>query len=109
MSHFRIFEHGKPGFMRRGYYVDIPFVCKFCGAKVVFTPKWQKWWYETVQADVWTRFDRCEPCQLRLKAVRATYNAVVADRTAKNKIKKLRAAGKLTSKIEAEILAAVKK
>ena len=28
MSAFRIFEQGTPGFMDRGYYMDIPFVCK---------------------------------------------------------------------------------
>lgn len=109
MTAFRIYEHGTPSFMHRGYYVDIPFVCKFCGENVVFTPKWQNWWYETVKADVWTRFDRCEACQLKLNSVKEAKQQEDARRAAKNKIQKLRAAGKLTPALEKELLAAARK
>lgn len=109
MSDDRAFWHGIPAFMQRGYYVDIPFVCKFCGGDFVFTPKWQKWWYETVQADVWTRFDRCEGCQLKRNAAKEAKKLDDARRAAKNKIQKLRAAGKLTPELKEELEAAARK
>lgn len=109
ISRDRAYWDGTPAFMDRGYYVDIPFVCKFCGADVIFTPEWQKWWYETVKADVWTRFDRCEACQLKLNAAKEAKQQEDARRAAKNKIRKLRAAGKLTPKLEKELLAAARK
>jgi hypothetical protein len=98
-----------PSFVSRGYYIDIPFVCKFCGGDFVFTGKWQKWWYETVKANLWSRFNRCEECQLKLNAAKEAKQQEDARRAAKNKIQKLRAAGKLTPALEKELLAAAGK
>lgn len=100
---------GWPAFASRGYYIDIPFVCRYCGGDFVFTAKWQKWWYETVKARVWSRFNRCEACQLKLKAAKEAKKQEDARRTAKNKIRKLRAAGKLTPALEKGLLAAARK
>lgn len=93
-----------PSFVSRGYYVDIPFVCKFCGGNFVFTGKWQKWWYETVKAKLWSRFNRCEACQLKLKAAKEAKKKDEAQRAAKNRIRKLSAAGKLTPELERQLL-----
>ncbi len=103
------YSRNSPAFVSRGYYVDIPFVCKFCGGNFVFTGKWQKWWYETVRANLWSRFNRCEACQLKRNATKEAKQQEDARRAAKNKIQKLRAAGKLTPSLEKELLAAARK
>lgn len=103
------YSRESPAFVSRGYYVDRPFICKFCGGNFIFTGKLQKWWYETVKAKLWSSFNRCEACQLKLNAAKEAKQQEDARRAAKNKIRKLRAAGKLTPKLEKELLAAARK
>jgi len=52
-----------PDFVRRGYYVNRPFVCKDCGKAEVWTASQQKWWYEVAKGGVWTTASRCRPCR----------------------------------------------
>ena len=56
-------SHGKPEFVYRGYYVDVHFKCKFCGASQNWSATQQKWWYETAKGDVWTTAILCKPCR----------------------------------------------
>ena len=45
-------SHGRPDFVKRGHYVDMPFNCKSCGVPQVWTEFQQKWWYESAKGDV---------------------------------------------------------
>ena len=58
-------SYGTPEFLRRGYYVDLPFNCKSCGVAQVWTETQQKWWYENAKGDVWTVAVLCRPCRRR--------------------------------------------
>ena len=58
-------RYGTPEFVARGYYIDMPFVCKACGARQVWTEAQQKWWYETAKGKVWTVAVLCRPCRRR--------------------------------------------
>jgi hypothetical protein len=69
-------NYGTPDFVNRGYYVDIPFNCKFCGVAQVWTETQQKWWYESVKGDVWTVAVSCRPCRKREQARRASAQEV---------------------------------
>jgi hypothetical protein len=69
-------NYGTPDFVNRGYYVDIPFNCKFCGVAQVWTETQQKWWYESVKGDVWTVAVSCRPCRKREQARRASAREV---------------------------------
>jgi len=52
-------SYGTPDFVKRGYYVDMAFNCKFCGAAQVWSETQQKWWYESAKGDVWTKAVLC--------------------------------------------------
>jgi hypothetical protein len=54
---------GWPDFVRRGYYMNVAFTCKDCGAKQVWTPRQQKWWYEIAKGDVFRTANRCSTCR----------------------------------------------
>jgi hypothetical protein len=56
---------GWPEFVRRGYYMDIPFTCKACGAGQIWTSHQQKWWYEVAKGDVFRTANRCRACRRR--------------------------------------------
>ena len=56
-------SYGIPGFVQRGYYVDMPFRCKDCGVNEVWTDTQQKWWYEIAHGDLWTVAVRCRACR----------------------------------------------
>jgi hypothetical protein len=64
-------SYGTPDFVKRGYYVDMPFNCKACGVAQVWTETQQKWWYESVKGDVWTVAVLCRACRKREQARRA--------------------------------------
>ncbi|MES2018040.1 MAG: zinc-ribbon domain containing protein [Pseudomonadota bacterium] len=64
-------SYGTPDFVMRGYYLDMPFNCKCCGIEQVWTETQQKWWYESVKGDVWTKAVLCRPCRKREQARRA--------------------------------------
>lgn len=69
-------SYGTPEFVRRGYYVDMPFNCKSCGVAQVWTETQQKWWYESAKGDVWTKAVLCRPCRKREQARRAAAREV---------------------------------
>jgi ribosomal protein L40E len=52
-----------PEYVERGYYVDLPFHCKDCGAEQVWRATQQKWWYETAKGDPWSTAVRCRACR----------------------------------------------
>ena len=56
-------SYGRPDFVYRGFYVDLPFTCKDCGKKEVWTSRQQKWWYEVAKGDMFTVATRCRPCR----------------------------------------------
>ncbi|KFB67197.1 zinc-ribbon domain containing protein [Candidatus Accumulibacter vicinus] len=61
----RRISYGVPAFIERGYYVDIAFRCRDCGAECVWTAAQQKWWYEVAQGNIETRAVRCRPCRIK--------------------------------------------
>ena len=64
-------SYGAPAFVRRGYYVDIPFRCADCGKEEVWTGSQQKWWYEIAKGFVYSGAVRCRACR-RKERVRRT-------------------------------------
>lgn len=50
------------------YYVDRPFRCRDCGAEEVWTARQQKWWYETVGANLNSGAKRCLACRRARRA-----------------------------------------
>jgi hypothetical protein len=69
-------SYGTPDFVKRGYYVDMPFNCKACGVTQVWTENQQKWWYESAKGDVWTVAVLCRPCRKREQGRRAAAREV---------------------------------
>lgn len=61
-------SYGVPDFVRRGFYVDLPFHCKDCGKEEVWTGTQQKWWYEVAKGFVYTTAVRCRPCRRKKQA-----------------------------------------
>ncbi|MBL8473887.1 MAG: zinc-ribbon domain containing protein [Rhodocyclaceae bacterium] len=56
-------SYGLPEFARRGWYEDMPFRCKDCGAACVWTAARQRWWYEVAKGGVFTSAVRCAACR----------------------------------------------
>lgn len=56
------YAYSVPEFVERGYYLDQPFTCCDCGSEEVWLAKQQQWWYEVMQADIWTKAVRCRAC-----------------------------------------------
>ncbi|WP_374347228.1 zinc-ribbon domain containing protein [Chitinimonas sp.] len=54
---------GLPTFLQRGYYEDIGFTCRDCGARQVWTAEQQQWWYETAGGYVYSTAIRCASCR----------------------------------------------
>jgi Probable zinc-ribbon domain len=69
-------SYGTPDFVRRGYYLDLQFNCKSCGAAQVWTETQQKWWYEAAKGDVWAVAVLCRPCRRKEQARRAAAREV---------------------------------
>lgn len=61
-------SYSTPDFVSRGFYMDEPFTCKDCGVEEVWRATQQKWWYETIQGDVWTTAVRCNACRKKENA-----------------------------------------
>lgn len=53
----------EPGFVRQGYYEDLAFDCRDCGARQVWTAEQQQWWYETAKGYVYSTAVRCLACR----------------------------------------------
>ena len=45
------------------WYEDMPFVCRDCGRKEVWTAEQQKWWYEHCQGNLESIAIRCGSCR----------------------------------------------
>jgi len=58
-------SYGLSTFVERGYYVDMPFTCRDCGAACLWTAEQQRWWYETVGGSQYALAKRCRTCRLR--------------------------------------------
>ncbi|KAF0812219.1 hypothetical protein IGB42_03209 [Andreprevotia sp. IGB-42] len=56
-------SYGTPAFVQRGYYEDITFTCRDCGARQVWTASRQQWWYETAKGYVYSTAVRCLGCR----------------------------------------------
>jgi hypothetical protein len=64
-------SYGAPEFVRRGYYVDIPFRCVDCGKEEIWTGTQQKWWYEVAKGFVYSTAIRCRACRRKERDRRA--------------------------------------
>ncbi len=71
-------SYSTPEFVARGYYIDMSFACKACGANQVWTESQQKWWYETAKGNVWTVAVLCRPCRRRAREHRRSSMAGLA-------------------------------
>jgi hypothetical protein len=58
-------SYGVPDFVKRGYYEDVPFVCKICGSKEIWRAAQQKWWYEVAKGYAYSGAKLCRPCRRR--------------------------------------------
>jgi hypothetical protein len=58
-------SYGVPEFVKRGFYVDMPFYCKHCGTAQIWSAQQQHWWYELAKGDVWTIAVLCRPCRIK--------------------------------------------
>ncbi len=58
-------SYGIPEFVKRGFYVDMPFTCQHCGTPQIWTAQQQHWWYELAKGDVWTIAILCRPCRIK--------------------------------------------
>ena len=58
-------SYGAPDFVRRDYYIDIPFRCVDCGKEEIWTGTQQKWWYEVAKGFVYSTAIRCRACRRR--------------------------------------------
>jgi hypothetical protein len=56
-------SYGAPDFVRRGYYIDLPFRCVDCGTEEIWTGTQQKWWYEVAKGFVYSTAIRCRSCR----------------------------------------------
>ncbi|MDK2124379.1 zinc-ribbon domain containing protein [Parachitinimonas caeni] len=63
----RYCSYDEPRFVARGWYEDLPFVCRDCGKQEVWTARQQQWWYEEVKGSVWATAVRCRACRLARK------------------------------------------
>lgn len=57
------YGYGAPDFISRGFYIDVSFVCKDCGAHEVWTAQQQKRWYEDLKGDIYAYAVRCSACR----------------------------------------------
>lgn len=79
-------SYGTPDFVKRGYYLDMPFSCKACGTAQVWTEAQQKWWYESAKGCIWTVAVMCRPCRREEQARRSAAREVhLAGAAAKRK------------------------
>lgn len=52
-----------PAYARRGWYEDVAFRCKDCGADCLWTAERQRWWYEVAKGGIFTSARRCAACR----------------------------------------------
>jgi hypothetical protein len=64
-------SYGEPQFVRRGYYLDVPFICGGCGSEEVWTAAQQKWWYEVAKGYAYSTARLCQACRRKERDRRA--------------------------------------
>ncbi|QDQ27010.1 hypothetical protein FNU76_11920 [Chitinimonas arctica] len=52
-----------PTFVQYGYYMDLAFTCRDCGARHVWKAEQQQWWYEMAKGAVYSTAVRCFTCR----------------------------------------------
>ena len=67
---------GTPAFVRRGFYLDVPFRCASCRQPQVWTAAQQKWWFEVAKGEVESTAKLCRPCRRREQRRRAEAHRV---------------------------------
>ncbi|WP_230588305.1 zinc-ribbon domain-containing protein [Ralstonia solanacearum] len=67
-------SYGEPAFVRRGYYVDVHFICSDCESREVWTAAQQKWWYEVAKGYVYSTAARCLACRRQRRSGRMNNN-----------------------------------
>jgi hypothetical protein len=70
---------GIPEFVKRGCYVDMPFICKHCGVPQIWTAQQQHCWYELAKGDVWAIAVLCRPCRIKERERKALATKVHFD------------------------------
>ncbi|MFO0782843.1 MAG: zinc-ribbon domain containing protein [Phycisphaerales bacterium] len=80
-------SYGRPDFVERGQYADIPFTCVDCGAGQVWTPTQQKWYFEVAKGSVWNKPKRCRKCRIIERNRRDEARRMHADNAAAKKAK----------------------
>jgi hypothetical protein len=78
-------SYGAPDFVWRGYYVDLAFRCRDCGAEAVWKAERQRWWYEVAGGGVYTTARRCAHC----RAVERQRKAEAYQRSLEGMLRKL--------------------
>src|SRR4051812_42082264 len=56
-------SYGVPEFVRRGYYLDLPFVCEGCASEEVWTALQQNWWCEVSKGFAYPKAKHCRACR----------------------------------------------
>ncbi|WP_318651935.1 zinc-ribbon domain-containing protein [Pseudomonas sp. PDM11] len=72
-------SYDEPLFVQRGWYQDLPFTCRDCGAEQIWTAAQQRWWYEVCKGQVFSTAVRCRACRLN-KRIRDGRERPDADR-----------------------------
>ena len=78
-------SYDTPDFVKRGFYVDHPFICKDCKVAEVWTATQQKWWYETAKGDLWAVAIRCRLCRRRERDRKTTARKIHLEGLAKKR------------------------
>ncbi|WP_227818246.1 zinc-ribbon domain containing protein [Nitrogeniibacter aestuarii] len=69
-------SYGAPVWQTRGFYLDLAFTCKDCGAECLWTAQRQKWWYEVAKGHPDSTAVRCKPCRAKERARKETARRV---------------------------------
>ena len=64
-------SYDPPDFVRRRYYLDLPFTCAGCNSQEVWTAVQQKWWYEVAKGSLYTTAKFCRSCRRQEQSRRA--------------------------------------
>ena len=76
-------SYSVPAFVTRGWYEDLPFCCKDCGAEEIWRATQQKWWYEIAGGDRFSGPKFCRPCRAKERARKAQARRVHLEGLAK--------------------------
>src|SRR5215470_3940232 len=80
-------SYGVPRFVERGYYEDLPFICKGCGSKEVWRAAQQKWWYEVAKGYVYSSAKLCRACRRREQVRRTEARRVHLEGVARKRVR----------------------